>query len=151
MKTLKYILPVFIIPAFSAILSAQEPSELTDRISKLSLATKEDSLSYALALMNYSSLAKENVSINPLIFAKAMIEAKKGNPALSEESARNILMAYVNERQARQAELDRAANKDYIDANEAFLSKNKEKPGVKVTPSGLQDRKSTRLNSSHRT
>jgi FKBP-type peptidyl-prolyl cis-trans isomerase len=138
MKTMKFILPVIIITAFSAILTAQESSELTDRISNLPIVTKEDSLSYALALMNYSSLAQENVSINPLIFAKAMIEAKKGNAILSEESARNILMAYVNERQARQAELERAASKDYIEANESFLAKNKEKPGIKVTPSGLQ-------------
>jgi FKBP-type peptidyl-prolyl cis-trans isomerase FklB len=138
MKIIKLILPVIIFPLLSTILTAQEPSDLTDNLSKLPLKTREDSLSYALALMNYSSLAKENVSINPLIFAKAMIEAKKGSPVLSEESARNILMAYVNERQARQAELERAASKDYIDANEAFLAKNKEKPGVNVTPSGLQ-------------
>jgi len=138
MKKMKLILPALIIQAFLSIISAQEPTDLSERISQLPLATKEDSLSYALALMNYSSLAKENVSINPLIFAKAMIEAKKGNPVLSEESARNILMAYVNKRQARQTELDRAASKDYIDANEGFLAKNKEKPGVNVTLSGLQ-------------
>lgn len=138
MKIIKLILPVVIFLVLSTILAAQEPSDLIDNLSKLPLKTREDSLSYALALMNYSSLAKENVSINPLIFAKAMIEAKKGSPVLSEESARNILMAYVNERQARQAELERAASKDYIEANEAFLAKNKEKPGIQVTPSGLQ-------------
>jgi FKBP-type peptidyl-prolyl cis-trans isomerase FklB len=51
-------------------------------------------------------------------------------------------MSFVNDRQeeknAKKAELDKVTYADYIAENEAFLTKNKEKAGITVTPSGLQ-------------
>ncbi|HKK41272.1 MAG TPA: FKBP-type peptidyl-prolyl cis-trans isomerase, partial [Bacteroidales bacterium] len=51
-------------------------------------------------------------------------------------------MTYINKRQSAQAEkqaqLNKEIYKDYIAKNEEFLAKNKEKPGVITTASGLQ-------------
>lgn len=138
MKILKLLLVAFIIQVYSINTFSQDSSDLVKKLSELTLSTREDSLSYALALMNYNSLARENILVNPLIFAKALIEAQEGNPVLSEESVRIVISDYLTERQMQQDEIDRAANKDYIDENEGFLLKNREKPGVMVTPSGLQ-------------
>jgi FKBP-type peptidyl-prolyl cis-trans isomerase len=74
--------------------------------------------------------------------AKAMIDAKAGKPLMADDIARTYIMAVINKREAlkasKKAELDKVKFKDYIEQNEAFLSKNKEKAGVTTTASGLQ-------------
>jgi FKBP-type peptidyl-prolyl cis-trans isomerase len=51
-------------------------------------------------------------------------------------------MKFINRREsvkaAKKAEADKILYKDWIQQNEDFLAKNKEKQGVTVTPSGLQ-------------
>ena len=91
-----------------------------------------------MAVLSYNSWARENIYPDPVIFSRALIDGKNGNSLMTEETARNFIMAFVNERQAKQAELDKAAYKGYIAENDAFLAKNRQKPGVTVTPSGLQ-------------
>ncbi|MFZ0280044.1 MAG: FKBP-type peptidyl-prolyl cis-trans isomerase [Bacteroidales bacterium] len=122
----------------SCSLSAQVATDLSAGIANTRLESGEDSLAYALAVLSFNSLARENIHPDPLIFAKALIDGGNGKSLMSEEVAKGIVMLFVNERQARQAELDKATYKDYIEENEAFLAKNRLKPGVSVTPSGLQ-------------
>jgi FKBP-type peptidyl-prolyl cis-trans isomerase len=138
MKIIRFSILISLSIAFIQMISGQELDNLHQSIIGKKLATKDDSLTYALAILNYSSMARENISPDPVVFAKALIEARNGNALMSDETARNIIMAFVSEREAKQAELDRAMYKDYIEANEAFLLKNREKPGITVTPSGLQ-------------
>jgi FKBP-type peptidyl-prolyl cis-trans isomerase len=61
---------------------------------------------------------------------------------MADENARSYIMDVIRKREAlkssKKAELDKVKYKDYIEQNEAFLSKNKEKAGVTTTPSGLQ-------------
>jgi FKBP-type peptidyl-prolyl cis-trans isomerase FklB len=61
---------------------------------------------------------------------------------MSDEVARGFITAYINQREtakaSQQAEINKETYKDYIAENEAFLTKNKEKGGMTVTPSGLQ-------------
>jgi FKBP-type peptidyl-prolyl cis-trans isomerases 1 len=61
---------------------------------------------------------------------------------MADDAARAYIMGYINKREAlkasRKAETDKVKYKDYIDQNEAFLAKNKEKSGVVTTASGLQ-------------
>jgi FKBP-type peptidyl-prolyl cis-trans isomerase FklB len=118
--------------------SGQESSDLTLKITAAKLSSKEDSLTYALAILSYNSWIRENINPDPLVFARAMIDIKSGNSLMTEEMARGFITRFVSERQAKQLENDKAEYKDYIAENEAFLSKNKERPGVTVTPSGLQ-------------
>jgi FKBP-type peptidyl-prolyl cis-trans isomerase FklB len=106
------------------------------------LKSSQDSLSYAFGTNIYNSLAADSLSLDPLLVAKAMQDGKEGKAAMTEETAREIIMKFVNTRQAektkKQDEINKVTFKDYIDQNEAFLAKNKEKPGVTVTASGLQ-------------
>jgi len=51
-------------------------------------------------------------------------------------------MKFINRREsekaAKKAEADKILYKDWIQKNEDFLAKNKEKQGITITPSGLQ-------------
>ena len=127
-----------ILAGLSPCLFSQESSELIVKITGVKLSSKEDSLTYALAILSYGSWSRENIDPDPLIFARALIDLKNGNSIMTDEKARILITEFVNGRQAQQLEANRAAYKDYIEENEAFLAKNKERPGVIVTPSGLQ-------------
>jgi FKBP-type peptidyl-prolyl cis-trans isomerase len=106
------------------------------------LKTNEDSLSYAFGIVNYNALKTDSLMLDPMIVAKAMIEGKEGNPMMADDVARAYIMKFINQREAgkaaKKAETDKVQYKDYIDQNEAFLAKNKEKAGVTTTASGLQ-------------
>ena len=101
-----------------------------------------DTLSYAFGIVNYNALVNDSLMLDPMLVAKAMLDGKKGEPAMSDDEARAFIMVYVNKREedraAKQAEQNKVLYKDYIMQNEEFLHKNKEKQGVTVTPSGLQ-------------
>ncbi len=111
-------------------------------IKNAKLSTKEDSLSYAFGIVNYNALTADSLMLNPMIVAKAMLDGKEDKPLMTDDIARSFIMVFINQREAEksknQAEQNKVLYKDYIEQNEAFLAKNKEKPGVIVTPSGLQ-------------
>ena len=106
------------------------------------LKSKEDSLSYAFGIVNYNALTTDSLLLDPMIVAKAMIDGKEGKPLMADDIARSYIMVFINKREAvkasKKAETDKVKFKDYIDQNEAFLSRNKEKAGVSTTASGLQ-------------
>jgi FKBP-type peptidyl-prolyl cis-trans isomerase FklB len=109
---------------------------------KSSLKTREDSLSYAFGIVNYNALKTDSLNLDPMVVAKAMVDGKEGKPVMADDVARAYIMGYINKREAlkasRKAETDKVKYKDYIDQNEAFLTKNKQKSGVVTTASGLQ-------------
>jgi FKBP-type peptidyl-prolyl cis-trans isomerase FklB len=106
------------------------------------MKTGSDSLSYAFGVVNFNALQSDSLKLDPVLVAKAMLDGEKGKPEMSDEVARGVITAFVTKRQAdmtaKKTEQDKILYKDYIAENEAFLAKNKEKPGVTVTPSGLQ-------------
>jgi FKBP-type peptidyl-prolyl cis-trans isomerase FklB len=106
------------------------------------LKSKEDSLSYAFGIVNYNALKSDSLNLDPMIVAKAMMDGKSGKPLMADEHARSYIMVYIKKREAlnaaKKAETDKVKYKDYIEQNEAFLAKNKEKQGVTTTASGLQ-------------
>jgi len=106
------------------------------------LKSNEDSLSYAFGIVNYNALKTDSLLLDPMIVAKAMMDGKKGKPLMADDIARSYIMMFINkreaEKQAKKAETDKIKYKEYIEQNEAFLAKNKEKTGVTTTASGLQ-------------
>jgi FKBP-type peptidyl-prolyl cis-trans isomerases 1 len=106
------------------------------------LKSKEDSLSYAFGIVNYNALKTDSLVLDPMIVAKAMMDGKNGKSQMSDNIARTYIMMFINKRDAakalKKAEVDKVKYKDYIDQNEVFLAKNKEKAGVTTTASGLQ-------------
>jgi FKBP-type peptidyl-prolyl cis-trans isomerase FklB len=101
-----------------------------------------DTLSYAFGVVNYNALIADSLNLNPFLVAKAMLDGDAGKAVLTDEAARAFIMKYINQREidrsSKQAEANKILYKDYIEENEAFLAKNKERQGVTVTPSGLQ-------------
>ncbi len=111
-------------------------------LKSLNLKSKEDSLSYAFGIVNYNALKMDSLMLDPMVVAKAMMDGKDGKPLMADDIARSYIMSFIKKREAlnsaKKAELDKVKYKDYIEQNEAFLAKNKTKPGVTTTASGLQ-------------
>jgi FKBP-type peptidyl-prolyl cis-trans isomerase FklB len=111
-------------------------------IKNAKLQTKEDSLAYAFGIVNYNALTTDSLMLDPMIVAKAMLDGKEAKAVMTDEVARTFIMGFINKREAikkdKEAELNKVKFKDYIEQNDAFLAKNKDKAGVSVTASGLQ-------------
>jgi FKBP-type peptidyl-prolyl cis-trans isomerase FklB len=111
-------------------------------IKSVKIKTSSDTLSYAFGIVYYNALKTDSIDLDPVVMAKAMMDAKEGKPLMEDDIARGQIMVYINqreaERQVKEAEANKALYKDYIQQNAEFLAKNKEKQGVTVTPSGLQ-------------
>ena len=93
------------------------------------LKSSEDSLSYAFGTNIYNSLAADSLKLDPVLVAKAMQDGKDGKPEMTEENARAVIMRFVSMREAEKAKKQEELSKGYIEENEAYLAKNKEKAG----------------------
>ena len=111
-------------------------------VKSVKMKSDEDSLAYALGTIYFNGLMADSLDLNPLLIAKAMLDGKDGKAVMTEESARDYIMVFVNarerEKNSKEAEANKVLYNDYIIENEAFLTKNKERSEVTVTPSGLQ-------------
>lgn len=95
----------------------------------------EDSLAYALGIASYFYYQGDSIDINPVLFAKGMIDSKNAKNTLDETTAQGFIMSYMQKRQAEQMKAMYGKN---IDEGEKFLTENKAREGVTETPSGLQ-------------
>ncbi len=99
------------------------------------LKTTEQRISYLVG-MNYGQQMKaDNLPLDEAAFMQAIRDAFSGTPSrLTQEEAQATIAAFQEQRQAA-AQQAAAENKK---AGEAFLTANRNKPGVKETDSGLQ-------------
>ncbi len=97
--------------------------------------TAEDSLAYALGIASYFYYMGDSVDIDPVLFAKGMLDSKNEKNTLDETTAQGYVMTYM---QKRQAEKMQAMYTKNIEEGENFLSENKKREGVQETTSGLQ-------------
>jgi FKBP-type peptidyl-prolyl cis-trans isomerase FkpA len=104
-------------------------------ISSAKVKSAEDSLAYSLGIASYFYYMSDSVEIDPVLFAKGMIDSRKGKNTLDETSAQGYVMTYM---QNRQAEKMKAMYSKNIDDGEKFLAENKKRDGVQETNSGLQ-------------
>jgi FKBP-type peptidyl-prolyl cis-trans isomerase len=95
----------------------------------------EDSLAYALGIASYFYYQGDSIDINPVLFAKGMIDSKNAKNTLDETTAQGYIMTYMQKRQADQMKEMYGKN---IDEGEKFLAENKAREGVTETASGLQ-------------
>jgi FKBP-type peptidyl-prolyl cis-trans isomerase len=106
-------------------------------------ATKKDKVSYALG-MNIAqglsaNLKRQSVEINNDLLLQALKDVLSGGTTkITEDEARNTLMQFQKEMQAKQEEKMKEATDNNKKEGEAFLAANKAKPGVVTLPSGLQ-------------
>jgi len=97
--------------------------------------TAEDSLAYSLGIASYFYYQGDSLNINPVLFAKGMLDSKNGKNALDETAAQGYVMTFMQKRQAETMKKQFGKN---IDEGEKFLADNKKREGVQETPSGLQ-------------
>jgi FKBP-type peptidyl-prolyl cis-trans isomerase FklB len=111
-------------------------------IKNAKVESKNDSLSYAFGIVNFNALKQDSLELSPILVAKAMMEAKEGKATMDENVARGFIYAYINERdlvrKQQQEEMNKVTYEKLIAQGDSFLQKNKEKPGITVTASGLQ-------------
>ena len=99
------------------------------------IKTAEDSLAYSLGIASYFYYMSDSVNIDPVLFAKGMLDSKDGKNTLDETTAQSFVMTYMQKRQADQMKAMYGKN---IDDGEKFLAENKKRDGVQETASGLQ-------------
>jgi FKBP-type peptidyl-prolyl cis-trans isomerase len=103
--------------------------------SEPSLDTVEQRVSYGIALQMGANLARQGLVVDVPAFLAGLQDGQAGRPArLPEAELRAAFKAA--ETKARQAGAGKAAQQ--AEAAKVFLETNKAKPGVVVTPSGLQ-------------
>ena len=99
----------------------------------VALNDTRDSASYAAGIYLITFFREfDIINFNPNIVATAIndLQSQK-KPLLTDSLANMVAMRY-------QYKLQEVKNKSTIDAGKKFLAENKKRPGVKVTPSGLQ-------------
>ena len=92
-----------------------------------------DSASYAAGIYLITFFREFDITnFNPAIISTAIndLQSQK-KPLMNDSLANMVAMRY-------QSKLQEIKNKPTIDAGKKFLAENKKRPGVKVTPSGLQ-------------
>ena len=95
-------------------------------------SNKNDSASYALG-MSFANFYKEQgiTSVNKSLISKGLSDGMSGKQVLNEGSANMVLNNYLGKIQSQKSQPN-------IAAGAAFLEKNKLKPNVKTTATGLQ-------------
>jgi len=103
------------------------------------LTSEKERVSYAIGMMLGNNWKQQGLEVNPDIAAQAIKAIQAGgNTLLTTEEAQQTLMAFQQEFRARQEQVRaEQATKNKADGD-AFLTKNKDNPGVKTLPDGLQ-------------
>ena len=105
----------------------------------LELKTKKDKVSYAIGLDMGNNLKKSDLEIDPDILARAIKDVMSGGKTvMTDQEAKETLMALQKEIQAKQQERNKAIGEKNKKDGDEYLAKNKKKAGVKALPSGLQ-------------
>jgi FKBP-type peptidyl-prolyl cis-trans isomerase len=92
-----------------------------------------DSASYAIGLSVANFYAQQGITkLNPSVVSRAINDVMTGKkPLMDDHLANNTMMRCINQANEAKAQPN-------ITAGEQFLAKNKTRPGVKTTASGLQ-------------
>jgi FKBP-type peptidyl-prolyl cis-trans isomerase FklB len=109
------------------------PVSSTTQSTPVSLKDQTDSLSYSVGVMIANFYKQQGITkINNALVQKGMLEEMNGDKTvLSIQQCNQVLMGYIEKVKADKA---MASKQQAI----AFLSENKNKPGVITTASGLQ-------------
>lgn len=116
-------------------------------VTKESLKTEVDSVSYALGLDVASSIGDNFEEVNSELFLAGYMNAMDStNTLMDKTAAQTIIQMYVQKNQAKMMQKKQEAAAKELEAQfgevkvagESFLAENKSKEGVKTTASGLQ-------------
>ena len=111
----------------------QTPAKPKPAVQQPTLKTLNDSASYAIGVSVASFYKQQGITkLNTTLVAKAINDIYGGKKAILDDEATNACVTkLINEAQT-------SKSKSTIEAGEAFLAKNKTRPEVKTTATGLQ-------------
>jgi len=119
--------------AYQSQLMADPKKPVKPPVTGVVLNDMRDSASYAAGIYLINFFREFDITnFNPAIISTAIndLQSQK-KPLMTDSLANMVAMRY-------QLKLQEVKNKPTIDAGKKFLAENKKRPGVKVTPSGLQ-------------
>ncbi len=92
-------------------------------------------MAYAIGVTTFEGVTQQEWDIDPLVLAKGMIDAKKGEPILNKVAADGFISIYMREQQDEKLSAEYGTE---IEEGKIFLKENSIRAGVLVTNSGLQ-------------
>ncbi|HEU5166409.1 MAG TPA: FKBP-type peptidyl-prolyl cis-trans isomerase [Chitinophagaceae bacterium] len=119
--------------AYQTQLMADPKKTVKQPVTGVVLNDMRDSASYAAGIYLINFFREFDITnFNPAIITIAINDLQnQKKPLMNDSLANMVAMRY-------QSKLQEIKNKPTIDAGKKFLTENKKRPGVKVTPSGLQ-------------
>ncbi|MFH0947424.1 MAG: FKBP-type peptidyl-prolyl cis-trans isomerase [Elusimicrobiota bacterium] len=106
---------------------------------KNNLETQKDKTSYSIGWDIGNNLKKQSIDIDTDIMLMgikgAMLDSK---PLLTDDERKQVMMSFQKDLQDKQVKVRSEMGEKNKKVGEEFLTKNKQKEGVKVTSSGLQ-------------
>ena len=120
------------LPAIAVAMMAASCNAQDKKKSETSMKSQIDSVSYGLGVSIGNNFKNNQLdTVNVEILAKAMSDVFAGKAAKTQQQADSVINGFM-------AVKEKAKGEANIKKGQAFLDENKKKPGVKVTPSGLQ-------------
>lgn len=105
----------------------------------MELKTQKDKASYSIGVSIGKNLKDQKVEIQTDILVKGLLDAYTGaKTQLTEKEMGDVLAQFQQEIMAKAQEEAAKKGGENKSKGEKFLEDNKNKPGVKTTPSGLQ-------------
>ena len=120
------------LPAIAVAMMAASCNAQDKKKTETSMKSQIDSVSYGLGVSignNFKNNQLDTVDVD--ILAKAMKDVFAGKASMTQQQADSAINGYM-------AVKEKSKGADNVKKGQAFLDENKKKPGVQVTPSGLQ-------------
>lgn len=112
---------------------------MSTAVAATSIKSNQDKLSYAMGYETGKAFKSHDISVKPTVYALGLQDGLTGaRPQLSEKQIRTVLTNFQKESVAKIAKQMKAMADENKKAGDAFLEKNKAKPGVQTLQSGLQ-------------
>ena len=119
--------------------SVQACSQSSEKGAPMELQTQKDKASYSIGVSIGKNLKDQKVEIQTDILVKGLLDAYTGaKTQLTEKEMGDVLAQFQQEIMAKAQEEAAKKGGENKSKGEKFLADNKNKPGVKTTPSGLQ-------------
>lgn len=119
--------------------SVQACSQSSEKGAPMELKTQKDKASYSIGVSIGKNLKDQKVEIQTDILVKGLLDAYTGaKTQLTEKEMGDVLAQFQQEIMAKAQEEAAKKGGENKSKGEKFLEDNKNKPGVKTTPSGLQ-------------
>lgn len=119
--------------------SVQACSQSPEKGATMELKDQKDKASYSIGVSIGKNLKDQKVDIKTDILVKGLLDAYTGaKTQLTEKEMGDVLTQFQQEIMAKAQEEAAKKGGENKSKGEKFLADNKNKPGVKTTPSGLQ-------------